>query len=136
MDNKNKNNYIRTLFFVAISFLYLTVFEDDIYGSVNYSHASVLTNIEVIFQPELPKNFQPYKSSSSLKQKKAYGSFYLDNIIKCRKELFLPVNTISSIYLNIQNKSSLPLHHVISILQKNNTWHQSSDDDAFLNDYC
>jgi len=51
-------------------------------------------------------------------------------LTKEKRELF------SNIYFNIQSKHSLPLHHIISILQKNNTWHQTSDDDAFLSDYC
>ncbi len=136
MNNKYKNNYIRTFIFVTISFLCLTVFENDICGSVNYSYASDLTNIEVIYQPELPKEFQLYNGSSSFKQRKAYGSFYLENIFKCGKKLLFSVNNFSAIYLKNQNNYALNFHHIISILQKSNTWHQSSDDDSFLNDYC
>ena len=112
------------------------VFENEICGSVNYSDDSDLTNIEVIYQTELPKEFQPHQGSSSLKQKKAYGSFYLENILKFQKELLLSINIFSTIYLKNQNNYTSSFHHIISILQKNNTWHQSSDDDAFLNDYC
>ena len=136
MDNKYKNNYIRTFLFVAISFLYLAVFESDNCGSVNYSDVSALTNIEIIFQPELPKEFQSFKGSSSLKQRKAHGSFYLEKILKSRKKLLLSLSKSSNIYFNIQSKHFLSLHHIISILQKNNTWHQTSDVDAFLSDYC
>lgn len=135
MNNKHKN-YIRTFIFVTISFLYLTVFENDICGSVNYSYASDLTNIEVIYQPELPKEFQPYNDSYSFKQRKKDKSFYLENIFKCCKKLLFSVNSFSAIYLKNQNNYALNFHHIISILQKSNTWHQSSDDDSFLNDYC
>ena len=136
MNNKFTKNYFRTLFFIIISFLYLTLFENDICGSVNNTYASDLINIEAIFQPDLPEEFQSYKDSSPLKQRKEYEPFYLENIVKCRKKLLLSVNSISNIYFNSQNKYSLPFHHIISILQKNNTWHQSFDDDASHNDYC
>ena len=136
MNCKVINNHIRTFFCVAISFLYLTVFENEIYESVSYSRASDLTNIEVLFQPELPKESQSYKDKSLLKQGKANGYFYLEKTFKSRKKLLLSVNNINNIYFKIQNKYSLPLHPIISILQKNNAWHQSSDDDNFPNDYC
>ncbi len=136
MNSKYKNNSTRTFFFVAITFLYLMVFENDICGSVNYSCASDLINIEFISQPELPKEFQPYKNSFSLKQRKEYVSFYLENIFKCRKKLLLSANYFINSYFNNQQRYSSSFHHIISILQKNNTWHQSSDDDHFFNDYC
>ena len=135
MNNKHKN-YIRTFIFVTISFLYLTVFENDICGSVNCSYASDLTNIEIIYHPELPKEFQPYNDLYSFKQRKTDKSFYLENIFKRGKKLLFSVNSFSSIYLKNQNNYALNFHHIISILQKSNTWHQSSDDDSFLNDYC
>jgi hypothetical protein len=136
MNNKYKKKYIRTFIFVTISFLYLTVFDNDLCGSVNYSYDSDQTNIEVIYQPELPKEFQPYKGSYSFKQKKTYGSFYLENILKCRKKLLLSINKFSTIYLKNQNNYTSSFHHIILILQKSNIWHQSSDDDSFLNYYC
>ena len=135
MNNKYKKNYIRTFILITVSFLYLAVFESDIYGCVDYSYSSDLTNIEVLYQPELPKEFQPYNALSSFKQRKAYGSFYLENIFKCEKRLLFSVNNFSAIYLKNQIYYALNFHHIISILQKNNTWHQSSDDDPFLNDY-
>ena len=136
MNNKAKNSHIRTFSLVAISFLYLMVFENEICGSVNYSDDSDLTNIEVSYQPELPKEFQPHNGSSSLKQRKAYGFYHLENILKFRKKLVLSFNNFSTVYLKNQNYDTLSFHRIISILQKNNIWHQSSDDDAFLNDYC
>ncbi len=136
MNHKYQKNYVRTFFFVAILFLYLTVFENDICGSVNYSYAYDNINIEVMYQPELPKEIQPYKDSFSLKQRKSYVPFDLEDYFKCRKKLLLSINNFSNINSNNQNKYSLAFHHIISILQKNNTWHQSSDDDAFLNDFC
>ena len=136
MNNRFKRNYVLIFIFVAILFLYLTVFENDICGSANYSYASHLTNIEVIYQPELPEEFQPYNGSSSVKKRKAHGSFYLENIFKCAKDILFSVNNFSTSYLKNQNNYALNFHHIISILQKSNTWHQSSDDDSFLNDYC
>ena len=136
MNYKYKIIYIRIFFFVAITFLYLTVFEDTICGSSDYSYVSDPTYIEVTFQPELPGEFQPHKGSFSIKQRKAYVSYYLDNIFECRKKFLLSVSNISGIRVKNQNENSLSIHHIISILQKNNTWHQSSDDDSFLNDYC
>ena len=136
MNKKAKNSHIRTFSIVAISFLYLMVFENEIVGSINYSDDSDLTNIEVNYQSELLKEFQPHKVSSSLKQKNAYGSFHLENILKFRKKLLLLLNNFSTIYLKNQNYDTLSFHHIISILQKSNIWHQSPDDDAFLNGYC
>ena len=136
MNSKYRDNRIRTFFFVAVTFFCLRVFEKDICGSVNYSYASDLTNIEAIFQPELPKEFQPYKSSLPLKQRNAYVSFNLENTIKYRKKLFLSISNISNKYIKNQNKYTLSFHHLVSILQKNNTWHQSSDDDSLPNDCC
>jgi len=136
MKNKYNNNSIRTFFFVAISFLFLTVFENGINGTDNYSYASERTNIEAIFQPEIPKVFQPYDGSSSFKQRKEYGSFYLENVCKCWNKKLLSANNFSTIHLNNQSNDTLNIHHIISILQKNNTWHQSSDDDPSPHDYC
>ena len=136
MNNKANNSHIRTFSIVAISFLYLMVFENEICGSVNYSDDSGLANIEVSYQSELPEKFQPHKDSSSLKQKNAYGSFHLENIFKFRKKLLLSFNNFSTVCLKNQNYDTLSFHHIISILQKNNIWHQSSDDDAFLSAYC
>ena len=134
MNNKYKNNYIRTFFLVAITFLFLTVFENDICGSVTYSYASDKIYIEDIYQPELPNEIQSYKGSFSLKQRKPYVPFYLENIFKCRKKLLLSINNIGNIYFACQNNHSFHFHPIISILQKYNTWHQSSDDDPFLTD--
>jgi hypothetical protein len=133
---KNINNYYRAFFLFVISFLYLTVFQNDISGSVDFSTASDLTKIEAVFQPELPKKFQPEKGSSSSIPRRELGFFYLESFFKFRKKILLSINTISKIHLNCQNTNPPPFHHIISILQKNNTWHQSSDEDAFLNDFC
>lgn len=136
MNHQVKNNRIRAFFFVAISLLYLTVFENDLYGSVNYSHVSDQINIELVFQPESDKEIQPFKSSSPPKPRKQQVPYYLENSFKSSKKLLLSVNDTGSNYFNIQKNGSLLLHNIISILQKNNTWHQSPDDDAFLSDFC
>jgi hypothetical protein len=136
MNNKYQKNYVRTFFLVVILFLYVTVFENDICGFIDYSYAYDNINIEVIYQPELPKEIQSYEDPFSFKQRKPYVPFHLEDCFKCRKRLLLSINNFSSSNINSQNKYSLAFHHIISILQKNNTWHQSSDEDTFLNDFC
>ncbi len=136
MNNKYKNTHIRKFSFIAITLLYLMVFENNLCGSANHSHASTLTNVEVIYQLEFPKEFQPYENSLSLKQRKAYVTFYLENIFKCRKKLLLSANFFLNCYFNNQQRYSSPFHRFISILQKNNPWHQFSDDDPFHSNYC
>jgi hypothetical protein len=136
MEKRYKNNCVRTFFFVAILFFSLTLFENDICRSVSYSYASDLIKVEALLQPELPKEFQPYNGLSSVSQKKSHGSFYLGNIFECGKKFILSANNISNIYINNQNNKFLHFHRIILILQKNNSWHQSSDDEAFLHIFC
>ena len=136
MKNKYFNNSIRAYIFVAISFLSLTLFANDIYVGSSYSHASEITNIEAIYQPELPKVFQLYTDSFSPNQRQAYGSFYLENYFKSLNKMLLSDEVIWSEYLSNQSSSALYIHHIISILQKSNTWHQSSDEDPPRHDIC
>ena len=136
MRNKYFNNSIRAFIFVAISFLSLTLFENDIYVGSSSSHASEITNIEAIFQPELPKVYQLYTDSISPNQRQAYGSFYLENYFKSLNKMVLSDESICSVYLSNQSTSALYIHHIISILQKSNTWHQSSDGDPPRHDIC
>ena len=136
MNNQYRNNWIRTLLFVAISFLYLMVFENNLCGLIDYSYDSDQTIIEANYQSKLPKIFQSYKGPYSFKQKKTHGSFYLENIYKYRKKLLYLTNNFSTAHLKNQNNYTLSFHPIISILQKNNAWHKSPDEDAFLNEYC
>jgi hypothetical protein len=133
MKNRYKNNCVRAFLLVAILSFSLTVFGNDICRSVSYSYVSNQIEIEVLSQQERPKDFQPYNDSSSFKQRNGDGSFYLENIVERGKKLILSTNNI---YINNPNKIFLHFHYIVSILQKSNTWHQSSDDDAFLHDYC
>ena len=136
MNYKYKNSIIGTFFFVAITFLYLTAIEDASCGSTAHIYASDSTYIEETFQPELPDKYLPHKGSFSLKQKKAYVPFNTKNIFDYRKIFLLSASNIRGIYVWNQNENSLSFHHIISILQKKNTWHQSSDDDSLLFEYC
>lgn len=136
MNTRYKINCIRTFFLVAILFFALIIPSRDIYQPVSYSYAPALIEVETFFQPELPKEFQPYFDSISFDQQKAYRPFHLEYIFESRKKLLLSTNNICNIVINNQIKGSLHFHHIISILQQNNTWHQSSDEDVVLPDYC
>lgn len=136
MKIKYFNNSIRTFIFVAISFLSLTLFENDICMGSSYSHTSEITNIEAVFQPVLPKVYQLYTDSISPNQRQAYGSYYLENYFKSLNKRLLTDEIICSEYLSNQSSSALYIHHIISILQKSNTWHQSSDEDPPRHDIC
>jgi hypothetical protein len=136
MKTRYKMNCIRIFFFVAILFFALIIPESDIYHSVGYSYTPDVIKIEAFFQPELPKEFQPYFDSISFDQQKAYRPFHIEYIVKSRKKLLLSTNNICNIVIDNQIKASLHFHHIISILQKSNIWHQSSDEDASLPDYC
>ena len=133
MNTDRRIDSLRVLIFVAIIFIYLNVFENNAYSSPDYSVTSPQINIEAIYQPEIPEKYQFDKGSFSIKQKKISTPYYLENIHKYRKKLLLSENNNGF----INNPSILPLsfHHIISILQKNNTWHQSSEDDSFLTPY-
>ncbi len=130
------NNNIRKYFFIAITFLYLMAFSSDSFGSANYHRAFNVTHIELIDQSDSLNEFQLYENPSSQSKSEEYVSFYLENIFKCRKKLLLSVNYFNINCFNNQQRYYSPFHHILSILQKNNTWHQSSDDDPFPNDYC
>lgn len=136
MKIRYKLNCIRTFFIAAILFFALIVPESDIYHSVDYSYAPDLIKVETLFQPELPKDFQPYFDSISSAQQKAHKPFHLEYVFESRKKLLLLTNNICNIVIDNQIKCSLHFHNIISILQKNNTWHQSVDEDASLPDYC
>jgi len=126
MNTNHRIDFIRVLIFLAIIFIYLNAFENNAYSSPDYSVNSPQINIEAIYQPEIPEKFQFNKGSFSIKQKKSHES-YLEDITKHRKKLLFSIKNNGLI--NNPDIHFLSLHHIISILQKTNTWHQSSEDD-------
>ena len=130
MNNKPGMNFIRIFLFATITFFYLNVFENNAYRSPDYSVTSPHVNIEAVFQPEIPEKYQFNKGFFSIKQNKILTPYYLEDKPKYRKRLLLSENNNG--FINNPFNHSSSFHHIISILQKNNTWHKSSEDDSFL----
>ncbi len=127
MDQEHKNNYILNLFIIALTFLFLMVYDFDFYGPINFFNASNLTHIELLVQSNSPNNLQFNKVASSRNNQKEYASFNLEN--KSKKRLLRLADHFLKKNFHIQQQYYPPPHYIISILQKNNTWHQSADDD-------
>lgn len=92
MNNKRKIDFIRIFVFVAITIIYLNVFENNVYGSPDFSVTSPQINIEAVFQPEIPEKYQFNKGSLSIKQEKIFTPYYLEDNLKYRKKLLLSEN--------------------------------------------
>lgn len=136
MNSKNIKVFIFKLFFIVISFIYFIKLENEIYPHYDYCYFPHLTNIEIVVNSHPPYNLQSYKNPHLLKLKNSeHRSFDFDKLKINRTTYTLQTRFSIHSLLNFQLRYS-PNRQILSILQKKNIWHQSSDDDPFYSNHC
>lgn len=130
MNINLKINPLRAFFIVIITGLYIMVCENDLCSAIDYSNTFHSESAECIAQPKIFKPLENNKKELYLKPHKTYLTFYYTTVHHYRKQL-LSTNTFDRVYSSHASTISFTVHPIISILQKSNTWHRSSDDDPF-----
>jgi hypothetical protein len=107
----------------------LFLYEDGLSSPVNKVCPQDITRIELVVQlktPDIAQNYHNVTLSKSREKPSSFISKYLsDNKIK--PSHFDCCQVIGNL---MKWRLDFPANHIISIIQKTNCWHQSSDDEA------
>ncbi len=135
MENKQKIALSALFIFLSLFIFNLLVCENESYTSSNPFCPQDTVNIEYVITPETPVFLEVREDTHTIadNQESSPSSPSLP-LFGGKKTLFLN-NSLSKC---IPNNPCSPLQslQIISILQKANSWHQSSDDDPSLNACC
>ncbi len=136
MNTKHKHNFILTFFCLAVTWMAVIHYDNSAYGFtgdygfINNFCDHYATRIELVVQPPPSDNCQSGEHLSAFTQNYESSSEQLANIPIHAFRLFLKPDCLVD-QLSSGQQVVLPLQHIISILHKTHTWHQSADDDPF-----
>ena len=121
-----KQNYFLKTILITCLFVFILKNENYISPNSGNSPESFVTNIECVVQPIQSQFFNYFEKDYSLTKNINNSCFYLtkdqsNRIIYDLHKSSFDINT-----LNLQVSS---INQIIPILQKKNSWHQSSDED-------
>jgi hypothetical protein len=127
---KKHSKYFLPLAFFAFIFILsnLFLYEDGVASPVNKVCAQDITRIELVVQyntPDILKSLNNVSFTRSVEKSSSFVSKYLlDNKISPP-----PFDRCPVIQAVMNWRLDFPTKHIISIIQKTNRWHQSSDDE-------
>jgi hypothetical protein len=131
MDTEHRKNFILNFFCIAITCVSVIQYDCGAYEFFNNFCDRYSTRIELVIQPLPAKESQASEHLSSVKPNNNSFSCFLEHLpIHGYRSFFTSHCLIDQFFRNQQVCS--PIHHIISILHKKNTWHQSSDDEPLL----
>ena len=134
MDTEHKNSVILKFFCIAITCISVIQYDSSaVFGAYEFFNNvcdNYSTRIELVVRPPLDDTFQSRNNLSSSKQNNKPFSYHAAHIsIHNFRPILTPERLIDQ--LSGGQQISSPIHHIISILHKQHTWHQSSDDEPF-----
>ena len=133
MSEKNKN--LKGLFlrfvFILTALIYLVKAESSLYTPTNYCDDPIQTKIELVVSTALEYDLSLYKLDAPPKQTRDFTHTHID-FSSINKFALLHYHNYVLHQLNSFNRTFTLHHQLTSILQKNNIWHQSSDEDPLL----
>jgi len=134
MHYKNTLN-VKDIFakFFIISYVFISTLqiENSLYIPTDYCFYHSQIEIELVLSEKSHYDISFYNLNTSQKQTKDFtlAAFDFPPVNKC---LLIQYNNLVLHQLKSLEYNFYSNHRHISILQKNNIWHQSSDEDSFL----
>ncbi len=131
MNTRLKYHSLRAVFLAALLSFYLTIFTNNISGTIEHFNMVDPVDIAVEFQPQISETLQSLKSLSKPESEKAANLFKPNHYSSHEKRFFLWGSLVQEIYYKNQTRSISSLPPTITIFQKTNLRHSSADNDPF-----
>lgn len=137
---KHKNIFIRVFFilnlfvysfFIFSTLVYPAIIENNLWVYTGCYYDLDQTEIEPAFSERSNNKFGFYNLNSSPKQTAGFTPVNVD-FSAVHKYSLIHYNNYVRHQLKLFDRTFTPRQQLVSILQKNNIWHQSSDEDSPL----
>ena len=130
-SSTNVNGMPVRLFFILTTFLCMIRYEASLYSPTDSFHPSYQTEVELIVSKRRPSQSQ-FKIVDTFTQVFAGSTTPHVDFSSMFKYSMLRYHHFVSQRLKVFRSAFSLQHTILSIIQKNNTWHQSPDDEPNL----
>ncbi len=130
-SSTNVNSMPVRLFFILTTFLCMIRYEASLYSPTDSFHPGYQTEVELVVSKREPFQSQ-FKIADAFTQVFAGFTTPPADLSSIYKYSMLRYRHFVSQRLKVYQSAFSPQHNLLSIIQKNNTWHQSPDDELNL----